>query len=240
VDVVTRVDMSTREWHELVKPVLPHAVASKEFPELSTVRLEPARRALYALASDRYTLGAERHPVRHGDEAPPVHLDSGEVKATLRLFRHTRDEDPPLTVTIDTVSVPVMAAGLERHVPGRAVTLQSADGTRAVMRDRRDPARDHLAGWRTMLAAALTRDNSTLLDGLDLSAWQLARWAAAARPGERLTVYTGPEPGASLLVVVEDHFAGLWMIQQYLESPAKLVRELPWAAELAASEASGA
>jgi hypothetical protein len=234
---VTRIDMTTREWHELVRPVLPHTFSSPDFPELEHVRLEACPRALYAAATDKFTLGAARYPLSGGDAAPPVHVSAGELKATLKLFRYSKDDDPPLTVTIDTVSVPVMVAGLERHVSGQAVTLQSADGTRAVMRDRRDPARDHLAGWRKHLRQAFARDNSTRLDGLDLSAGQLARWAAAARKGERLCMYTGPRPGDPLLVVVEDHFAGMWMIQQYLESPGKLVRELPWAAELAGSEA---
>lgn len=231
---MTRIDMTTREWHELVKPVLPHTLSDSDFPELSRVRLEAGPHALYAVASDRYTLGAERHPTgTPGAAVPPVHVSSEEVKATLKLFRHGKDDDPELSVTIDTVSVPVRVAGFERHVSGWAVSLQSEDGTRVVMRDHRDPSRDHLAGWRKNLTECLCRDNSTLLDGLDLSAHQLARWAPAARKGERLCMYTGPKPGQPMLVAVEEHFAGMWMIQQYLESPAKVVAELPWLAELA-------
>ena len=37
---MTRLNMTTREWHELIKPVISHASGDKELPELDVVRLE--------------------------------------------------------------------------------------------------------------------------------------------------------------------------------------------------------
>jgi hypothetical protein len=54
----------------------------------------------------------------------------------------------------------------------------------------------------------------------------------ACRKGERISLYTGPEPGDPLLVTVEKHFAGLWAIPQYLDGPGKTLDGLPWHAEL--------
>jgi len=53
---LTRIDLSTREWHELVRPVLPHILADADLPELSDIRLEAADRTICAVATDRYTL----------------------------------------------------------------------------------------------------------------------------------------------------------------------------------------
>src|SRR5216110_1106202 len=77
-----RIDMTSRDWHELVRPVLPHAFVTKDWPELSHVRIELGDKALYAVASDKYTLGAERHPLARDEQhqaMPPVHVLASEV-----------------------------------------------------------------------------------------------------------------------------------------------------------------
>jgi hypothetical protein len=237
---LTRIDMSTREWHELLKPVLPHACTDKDAPELAVVRIESDVQALYAVAFDRYTLGAERHPLGGtGERAQAVHIDAKEAAATLRLFTFSKDEDPMLHITIDTVSVPVVVVGQSRSINTMGVTLSRDDGTRLAMHDRRDPSRDPLAGWRKIITSALERGQGRALDGLDLSGYALARWAHAVRGGERLTVYTGPKPGDALLITVERHFAGVWAIPQYLDAPAKVRGELPWLAEIGADTETG-
>jgi hypothetical protein len=225
--------MTTREWHELIKPVLAHASADKELPELGVVRIETGPGAVYAVATDRCTLAAERHPLYgSGEPGQPVHVSAKEAAATLKLFTHNKDEDPALRITIDTTSIPVQVVGQTRSLSRLAVTLQSDDGTRLVLHDVRDPARDPLSGWRRSIRSAMSRPGGHALEGLDLVAWQLARWASAARRGERLTVYSGPEPGDPLLVTVEQHFAGIWAVQQYLDAPAKTLGALPWRDEL--------
>lgn len=229
--------MATSEWHALLTPVLPHICTDKETPELRAVRIELAEYALYAVATDRYTLAAERQAfpasMRIWDAPAPVHIHASEAAASLRLFGYSKDEDPNLQITIDKAPVPVEVVGHAKTIDQLAVTLQTADGTRLVLHDIRDPTRDALAGWRTKLRNALSRPAGRALEGLDLSASLLGRWAKACRGGERLTAYTGPEPGDPILITVEQHFAGLWSIPRYLDGPGKTLTESPWRRELA-------
>lgn len=232
--------MTTREWHELVKPVLPHASTDANLPELGVIRIESTRDALYAVATDRYTLAAERHPLAGtGEDTQPVHVDRAEVAATLKFFTHSKDFDPPLHVTIDTVPVPVTIAGTPGSVKAMGITLHRDDGAKLAMHDHRDPSLDPLAGWRKILAGVLLRPSGGMVEGLDMFGWQLARWAHAARKGERLTIYAGTKPGDPLLVTVERHFAGIIALQQYLDAPAKVLNELPWLAEIAVNTETG-
>ncbi|MGH3220032.1 MAG: hypothetical protein ACRDPY_15230 [Streptosporangiaceae bacterium] len=236
---MTRLDMTTREWHQLIKAVLPHASTDKDTPTLGAVRLEVGDTALYAVATDRYTLAAERWPLPAADQFRParaVHLDAKELAASLKLFTFSNDEDPLLTVVIDEAPIPVAIVGQTQTLMHLAVTVQQVgEGTRLVMHDERDPSRDALAGWRKTLHQAVTRARGRDLDGMDLHPKMLARWAAAVRKGERLTVYSGPKANDPLLVTVEQHFAGLWVTSQYLEGPGKARSALPWQAELAAT-----
>lgn len=227
-----RTDMTTSEWHKLIKPVIGHAGVDKETPERNVIRIESGAHSLYAVAGDGRTLAAERRHDLNVFDAGPVHVRAGEAKASLGLFPFSKDEDPMLRVVIDTVPVAIAAVGLPRSVSALAVTVQRDDGTRLVMHDHRDPDRDPLGGWRKIIFGALTRQTGRPLNGLDLRADVLARWASAARGGERLCLYTGPETGDPLLVTVEDHFAGVWAIPQYLDAPGKRLRESPWLGEL--------
>jgi hypothetical protein len=223
--------MLTSDWHKLMKPVLPHASTDKELPHLRRVRLELGPRALYAIATDTWTLAAERYPLEpkyRGGDWPPVHVDAAEIKASLALLKFT---DLPLEVIVDEVPMPL---GGGRTVTSRAVTVQRPeDGLKLVMRDRRDPFRpDALSRWQAGLTAAFTRPRGRALDGLDLRGWALARWQHAARGGERLRLWTGRETGDPLLITVEDHFAGLATTQPMLDDPSQDRSSLPWAAEL--------
>jgi len=235
--------MSTREWHDLIRPVLPHASTDKETPELGVIRIEPAATAVYAVGTDRYTMAAERWPLTGSDhgrfDVDPVHLNTSDAAASLKLFTYNKDEDPPLRVTIDTAAIPIHVVGQPRTINQLAITIESLDGTRLALHDVRDPSRDPLAGWRKILRAALTRPGGKALEGLDLAADKLARWGTAARKGERLTMYSGPQPGDPLLVVVEKHFAGIWAIPQYLDGPGKTLDSLPWHNELEPVTADG-
>jgi DNA polymerase III sliding clamp (beta) subunit (PCNA family) len=135
---MTRISMTTREWHELVKPVISHASSDKELPELDVVRLELGDTALYAVATDRYTLAAERWELetadRHGPVGQVIHLAAREVAASLKLFTHSKDEDPLLTVIIDTAAVPISVVGRPASVSRLAVTVQQVgEGTRLVL-----------------------------------------------------------------------------------------------------------
>lgn len=225
--------MTTREWHELVKPVIPHALKDSDFPELSHIRIELGDKALYAVASDRYTLGAERRVLDAADRhqaMPPVHCRASDVAASLKLFGFSKDDDPALTVTIDSVSVPAEIIGQAGLYSSLGITLTSADGGRLVMHDRRVPDRDHLARWRLLLRTAMVREQAAVLDGLALGAAYVGRWQHAVRAGELMRLYSGPKDSSPLLVVVERHFAGLWIPVSHIE--ARSVRSLAWLDEL--------
>jgi len=235
---VTRIDLTTREWHELIRPVLPHASTDPEDRELASIRIEAAEHALYAVATDRRTLAAERHPLdgtrRVWDVPAPVHVRASDVKASLAMFPFSRDSDPPLQLTIDKRPFPVQVAGRPDTIDRLAITLESPfDGTRLVLNDHRDPTHDPIGAWRKTLAGLVNRPMSKSAPALNLNAVQLARWAAACRKGERLAVFTGSKGSDAVLVMVESHFLGVWVPVSYLESPAEMLAGSPWRGELA-------
>jgi len=217
---MTRIDLSAREWHELIKPVLPHAGTDPDNPELGAVRIECADRAVYAVATDRYTIAAERHALdgsaRLGPYVPgPVHVRASEAKASLAMFPFSRDSDPPLRLTIEKVPFPVQVAGRPSAVARFAVTLEAQDGTRLVLHDHRNPGSDPIAAWRRHLAGALARPQAIAAPALNFQAAHLARWAAACRKGERLAFFTGHKGD-----------------EMVLESPAEMLASSPWRDEL--------
>lgn len=235
---MTRIDLTTRQWHELIKPVLPHVSTDPEVPELAAVRIECAASAVYAVATDRRTIAAERFPLygnaRLGsyDIPRPVHVRASEAKASLAMFPFSKDFDPPLRLAIDRVPFPVRVAGRPDVIDRYALTLEAADGTRLVMHDHRDPSSDPIGVWRKHLAGVLHRDQAHAAPALNFHAVHLARWAAACRKGERLAFFTGSKGDQSVLVAVENHFLGAWMPVSYLESPAEMLASSPWRNEL--------
>lgn len=235
---MTRIDLTTRQWHELIKPVLPHVSTDPEVPELAAVRIECAASAVYAVATDRRTIAAERFPLygnaRLGsyDIPRPVHVRASEAKASLAMFPFSKDFDPPLQLTIDRVPFPVRVAGRPDVIDRYALTLEAADGTRLSMYDHRDPSSDPISIWRQHLAGVLHRPQAAAAPALNFHAVHLARWAAACRKGERLAFFTGSKGDQSVLVAVESHFLGAWMPVSYLESPAEMLASSPWRDEL--------
>jgi hypothetical protein len=132
------------------------------------------------------------------------------------------------------VAIPIEAAGIPRDVPRLAITLEAPDGTRLVLHDHRDPSQDPLAGWRSTLRHAMGRELTAASASLALSlnAAHLPKWAKAVRGGERLAMFSGAKDGAPLLILVEDHFAGIWPQVSYLEGPEKMLGSSPWRDEL--------
>jgi hypothetical protein len=234
---VTRIDMTTREWHELVKPVLPHRLDDKTFPELAQVRVEVHERSVVAVATDRYTLAAERHTLAAADAVydppPPIAIPAAEIAATLKLFTYSKDDDPRLRITIEQTRLPLEIIGEQTSVGCYTLTIADPDASSVVLRDALNPNGDPLARWRVMLRAALRRNLVAAPPALCLHAAHFARWSAAVRAGERLAIYLGDRDAKTLLVLVEDHFAGLWVPVSYLDGPEQMLRDSPWRYELA-------
>ena len=224
---MTRIDMTTREWHELLKPVLPHASTDAEVPEINVVRIEGRDRIVYAVATDRYTLAASRRVLDSPCDEFIVSIDRQDCAAMLRLFTFTKDSDPQLRITIGTVPVP-MDSGPDLRTLG--LTIESSEGTRLILHDRQGA----LSGWRKTLGQVVARDLAPGAPQILLMPSQLGRWSAASRKGERLTVIPGPDAGAPILILAEDHFAGCWMPAGHLDGDSDdLLLSSPWRKELA-------
>lgn len=231
-----RFDITCGEWHALIKPVIPHASTDKQLPDIGVIRIEVAEWAMYAVATDRYTIAAERHQLTGANRAydipPPVHIRLCDAKSSLTLFRPVKDIDVPLHVTINPVTFPVTAAGRRYAITRYAITLTTDDGTRLVLHDQRDATSDPIANWRDMIGAALSRPIPAMAPALNLQAHQLARWNAACRGAERLALFTGAESDENVLILVETHFAAVWKPVRYLETAPAMLADSPWRAEL--------
>lgn len=223
---MTRIDLTTRELHELITPVLPHTGVDPAAPELAVIRLETRSNVLYAIATDRYTLAAARHPLDDPADDITVAIDRADAAAMLKLFKHSKKQDPHLRLVIDKVPVPVNMRG--DTVQSLGLTVDSEDGTRLVLHGRGHGA---LTSWRKLLRQVVSRPLTPASPALFLTPSYLPRWTKAARKGERLSVFIGPEPTDPILLQVEHRFIGVWMPAEHLDSGQETTG--PWSAELA-------
>ncbi|MEV0616122.1 hypothetical protein AB0I81_22605 [Nonomuraea sp. NPDC050404] len=225
---MTRIDLTTRDLHQLIAPVLPHACTSADLPELNAVRLETSGTTMHAVATDRTTMAATRQPVGFTDDVV-IHIDRTDAAALLKLFTFTKEEDPDLTLILDQVSVPVGNTSLS----ALALRIDSQDGTRLVLHDRRIPGQPTaLDGWRKVIGKILHRQQTVGAPAILLSPATLPRWSKAAGKGERLSVFCGPDPSDALLIAVEQHFIGVWTPAGHLDAGGDLLEDNPWRREL--------
>ncbi|MGP4092992.1 hypothetical protein [Nonomuraea sp. KM90] len=225
---MTRIDLTTRDLHALIAPVLPHACTSADLPELNVVRFETSGSTVHAIATDRVTMAATRQPVGFTDDVV-IHIDRTDAAAMLKLFKFTKEEDPSLVLVLDQVSVPLE----HTSISALALRIDSEDGTRLVLHDRRVPGQPTaLDGWRKILGRVLHRQQSVGAPALLLTPAMLPRWSKAAGKGERLTVFCGPDPSDQLLITVEQHFVGVWTPAGHLDADGDLLDGNPWRDEL--------
>lgn len=230
---MTRIDLTTRELHGLIAPVLPHVSTDPELPLLNALHIEIASDVLYCAATDRYTMAVTRHALDDPADDVTILVDRADAAAMLKLYTFTKDDDPELTIIIDEVTVPV-DKGLS--VNKLAWRVDAQDGTRLVLHDRSVagvalPVKD----WRKHIGKALHRPMQPAAPALILTPSFLPRWAKAAGKGERLLTFLGPEPTDPILVTVENHFVGLWMPCNHLDSEngRDLLDGNPWRDEIA-------
>lgn len=233
---MTRIDLTTRELHALIQPVLPHTSTSPDIPQLACINLEASGNVLYAVASDRYSLAATRHPLQEFAEDLLILIDRGDAAVMLKLFGYSKDEDPKLTIIVDEIRVPAGGAG---SVTGRGLRIDSEDGTRLILHDRSIGGEPWpMANWRKMIGQVVHRPQTTGAPSLILTPALMPRWAKAAGKGERLMAFPGPQSTDPILVTVEDHFIGLWLPAGHLDSDKgdDLLDGNPWRDELPAGE----
>jgi hypothetical protein len=225
---VTRIDLTTSELHKLIAPVLPHASTDKDQPELAVVRFEVVDDTVYGVATDRVTFAATRH--RLDDSADPVKIaiSRNDAQTLLRTFKYTSKTDPQLRIVIDRTSV----SG-NQSPTGLGLTVDSeANVPKIVCPDQGVPLS---IGWRAVIGRVLHRPRRPAAPAVLLTPAYVARWAKAAAKWERLSVFVGATPGEPVLVLVEDHFVGVWMpVTSTGGDPAQLLDASPWLAELPA------
>ncbi|WP_119728360.1 Lsr2 family DNA-binding protein [Thermomonospora amylolytica] len=227
---MTRIDLTTRELHMLIAPVLPHASTDGELPQLNTVHIQARGNVLYAVATDNYTMAATRHVLDGFTEDLDITLDRADVAAMLKLFTYSKDEDPELTLVVDKFPVPVHGG---RTIDGRGLRIDAEDGTRLVLYDRTDPDVRPFAKWRTTIGRVIHRATTPATPALILTPSTLPRWAKAATKGERLMMYVGPEQGDPVLFTVEKRFVGIWAPASRLDDDLAVALDgNPWRDEL--------
>jgi hypothetical protein len=209
---VTILSLPTSELHHLLAPVIPHAGTDLDLPQLSAIRLELTGDILYAAATDRSTLAATRQPLAEPMPEAAVTLDRDGAQAILRVFKHTRDENPVLRLDIAT-------GGLR---------VDGEDGTRLVL----EAHGTIFPEWRRLLGQYLHRGHAGV-HGVMLAGHLVGRWSKACRKGDRLQVMFGTDPTDPVLVTVGEHFAGIWMPAAELEATrTDWLADNPWLDEV--------
>lgn len=237
---MTRIDMTTRELHGLIAPVLPHTSTDAELPQLCAVRIEVAGNIVYAVATDHYTLAATRHPIDGAAGDVLIHVGAKEAATALKLFPYSKDEDPQLRITVDTFTVTRNG----RHLGPLALGLQidAEDGTRLVLHDQRDPLQaSALDRWRRNLGRAIHRDHTQpTRPAFLLNPGMLACWGKSAAKGERFVMLPGSRPADPILICVEDRFIAIWQPVQHIDGDqAARLDGNPWRGELPPPSSNG-
>lgn len=182
--------MTGRELRQFLGAVLPHAGTDLAFPPLTVVSFDAEGASLYALATDRYTLGIARHRLPEGLSAPfTMTVPAAALQAVVRQIKPRAAVRLTLTdnaLTIDQLSDP--------HLTYRL----AASGERPV-----------LPNWRVWFAERLADKPAAVLTsahGIALNPAYLARFRSACR--DRLPLEMRPA-GRHVAITCGEHFLGL-------------------------------
>jgi hypothetical protein len=222
---VTRISLPTSALHDLLVPVLPHASVDKTLPVLNAVRIEVANDALLAIATDRYTVAITRRPLDEPHPDAAITIPRREAAAMLRMFPHSRDDDPGLTLDIgDTLRID---SETENRLTIQPVVAEPGE---------LDPGYLGYPRWRKLIGKYLHRDAEGVT-GVSLNANFMQRWAAARRYGVPLRFVLGSQPTEPVLVVAGEHFLGMWMpVREQVTETGDWLKGLPWCDEIPLAE----
>ena len=224
--MTTRIDLTSSELHALIAPVLPHAATDKERPELGVVHLEARAGVLHAVATDRYTLAATRHPVGADLDDFTLTIERADAANLLKLFKSTKTNDPQLVVVVDQMPIP----GDAGSAYGLGIKIDSETGKRLVLHDQGNPDRI-FTKWRGILANLLARPIAPATPALVLTPWTSPRWKAIG--GVYMNVFPGPTMRDPVLVTAGDSFIGMWMpVRHDGDEPDRMLAGNPWLQDL--------
>ncbi|MEV4249503.1 hypothetical protein AB0J63_39580 [Streptosporangium canum] len=181
--------MTGRELRQFLGAVLPHAGTDPAFPPLTAVTFDAEGASLYALATDRYTLGIARHRMAEGVSAPfTLTVAAATVQAIIRQIKPRASVR--LTLTGEGLTIDQLDPQVTYRLP--------ASGER--------PA---LPNWRVWFAERLAEKPAAVLTsahGLALNPAYLARFRSACR--DRLPLEMRPA-GRHVAITCGEHFLGL-------------------------------
>lgn len=218
---MTRIDLTTRELHDLLTPVLPHASTDKTLPELGVIRIEVRDNVVYAVATDRFTMAATRHRLKEPTPDTEIAVGLADAAALLKVFKYTRANDPEVHLVVGAVREDTVLDPADRP----ALTVSAKDGNTLVL-----PGREHrpLLTWRTIMAKVIHREQKPASPHLVLASPHLVRWTKAA-DGPYLSVHAGAD-NEPILVRAGEHFIGIWAPRRADSEPR--LADSPWSKEL--------
>ncbi|MFD8562136.1 hypothetical protein ACFV1N_33045 [Streptosporangium canum] len=181
--------MTGRELRQFLGAVLPHASTDPAFPPLTAVTFDAEGACLYALATDRYTLGIARHRMVEGVSAPfTLTVAAATVQAITRQIKPR--------------------ANLRLTLTGEGLTIDQLD-PQVTYRLPASNERPVLPNWRTWFAERLAEKPAAVITsahGLALNPAYLARFRSACR--DRLPLEMRPA-GRHVAITCGEHFLGL-------------------------------
>ncbi|MFJ9374394.1 phiSA1p31-related protein [Streptomyces sp. NPDC101455] len=186
------ISILAKDLHLMFKQVAPHMDDPENgLPFISSIRLESRDGWLYAVATDRFTVGAARRPITDGGNGTG-HIPAYLVPAVEAVLGAAADHGDKVSLTLPTDD-----GQLVLTVPGQeklAVEYEPADYK-------------GFPNWRKILHDALTAEPCTIpIAGLTTSF--LARWQHAA---EKLAFWQSA-PNKPLVFLDHDgYFAGMQM-----------------------------
>lgn len=220
---MSTITLSTRELHDLLTPVLPHASTDKTLPDLCTVRLEVRDNTLYAVATDRYTMAATRHRLQDLTDDTDITIGAEDAAALLKVFKFGRQVNPGLQLVVGTIQDETVLDPADRP----ALTVSAKDGNTLVL-----PGRENrtLTTWRKLMAKALHRDQKPADPHLVLTSTHLPRWMKALGPKSHLSLHAGSSTRDPIIVRAGDHFLAVWAPRRPDSEPR--LEDSPWLKEL--------
>nr|WP_119589807.1 phiSA1p31-related protein [Streptomyces scabiei] len=191
------ISISAHDLRAMLKQVTPHMSEDDDIPVIHSVRLEARDGWLYAIASDRYTLGASRREII-ADGNRTGHVPGWFVPSLAAWLDGTAEygETVSLSLPVDDRPAPLSFAA---SGCGTLTVDYDADRYKA------------FPDWRKILHAALTAEPGLVpLSGVTTR--YLTRWQHAA---DKLTVWQESPRKPFLFLDEHGHFAGMQMPVRY-------------------------